>query len=49
MVIFTMGYTHKSAQEFFTLLMKNKVEVIVDIRLNNTSQLAGFTKQKDLL
>ncbi|MBM3713438.1 MAG: DUF488 domain-containing protein, partial [Actinobacteria bacterium] len=48
MLIFTMGYTHKSAKVFFNLLIKNKVEVLVDIRLNNTSQLAGFTKQKDL-
>jgi uncharacterized protein (DUF488 family) len=48
MIIFTMGYTHKSARDFFNLLMANKVDIIVDIRLNNTSQLAGFTKQKDL-
>lgn len=48
MLLFTMGYTHKSAKVFFNLLIKNKVEVLVDIRLNNTSQLAGFTKQKDL-
>lgn len=48
MKIFTIGYTHKSAKEFFYLLKVNKIEVIVDIRLNNTSQLAGFTKQKDL-
>jgi uncharacterized protein (DUF488 family) len=48
MDIFTMGYTHKTAKDFFTLLIKNKVEIIVDIRLNNTSQLAGFSKKKDL-
>jgi len=48
MNIFTIGYTHKSAKEFFNLLLVNNIEIIVDIRLNNTSQLAGYTKKKDL-
>ena len=46
--IFTIGFTKKTAEEFFTLLEKNFVSVLVDIRLNNTSQIAGFSKSPDL-
>lgn len=42
--IFTIGFTKKSAKEFFTLLEKNNVACVVDVRLNNTSQLAAFSK-----
>lgn len=48
MNIFTIGFVQKSAEEFFELLIANKIECLVDIRLNNSSQLAGFTKHKDL-
>ena len=48
MKIFTIGYTQKSAEEFFDLLMANKVECLIDVRLNNSSQLAAFTKHRDL-
>jgi uncharacterized protein (DUF488 family) len=48
MKIYTIGFTKKSAREFFTLLEDNQIEQLVDIRLNNKSQLAGFTKMKDL-
>ncbi len=48
MNIFTIGFAQKSAEDFFNLLIANKIECLVDIRLNNSSQLAGFTKQKDL-
>jgi len=48
MVIYTMGFTKKSAEEFFELLRKNNVKHLIDIRLNNSSQLAGFTKGSDL-
>mgnify|MGYP001810623417 CR=1 FL=1 len=48
MNIFTIGFAQKSAEEFFKLLITNKIECLIDIRLNNSSQLAGFTKQKDL-
>ena len=47
MKLFTIGFTKKSAREFFTILKKNKVSKIVDIRRNNTSQLSGFTKARD--
>jgi uncharacterized protein (DUF488 family) len=48
MRIFTIGFTRKSAEEFFDLLEGAGVQRVVDIRLHNTSQLAGFTKQDDL-
>lgn len=46
--IFTMGFTKKNAEQFFSLLKKNGVRKLIDIRLNNHSQLAGFTKGEDL-
>jgi uncharacterized protein (DUF488 family) len=45
--IFTIGFTKKSAKQFFNLLQKNKIDLIADVRLNNKGQLAGFTKEKD--
>ena len=46
--IYTIGFTRKSAEEFFALLTGAGVETLVDIRLHNRSQLAGFAKQDDL-
>jgi len=46
--IYTIGFTKKSARIFFTLLKENKINTVVDIRLNNKSQLAGFSKGEDL-
>jgi len=48
MRIFTIGFTKKSAETFFTRLEQAGVRRLVDIRLNNVSQLAGFTKRDDL-
>ena len=48
MKIFTIGFTRKSAQQFFELLSSSGVERVVDVRLNNVSQLAGFAKRDDL-
>jgi uncharacterized protein (DUF488 family) len=48
MNLYTIGFTKKSAEDFFTRLSKSGVKKVVDIRLNNASQLAGFTKGKDL-
>ena len=48
MRLFTIGFTKKSAEEFFTLLHNTGVSRIVDVRLNNTSQIAGFAKARDL-
>ncbi|WP_107667639.1 DUF488 family protein [Cyanothece sp. BG0011] len=44
----TIGFTQKTAQEFFELLKKANVKRVIDTRLNNVSQLAGFAKKKDL-
>jgi uncharacterized protein (DUF488 family) len=46
--LFTIGFTQKSAQKFFELLKKAGVKRVIDTRLNNVSQLAGFTKKSDL-
>ena len=48
MRLFTIGFTKKSAEEFFTILHNTGVSRIVDVRLNNTSQIAGFAKARDL-
>jgi uncharacterized protein (DUF488 family) len=46
--LFTIGFTGKSAENFFNLLRNNDVKKIVDTRINNVSQLAGFAKAPDL-
>lgn len=46
--VFTIGFTGKSAEEFFSLLKNAGVKRIIDIRLNNRSQLAGWAKGSDL-
>ena len=48
MEIYTIGFAKKSAQEFFNSLKKAGINRFIDIRLNNSSQLAGFTKRDDL-
>lgn len=46
--LFTIGFTQKTAQEFFERLQKAGIRRVIDTRLNNVSQLAGFAKKKDL-
>ena len=48
MKIFTIGFTKKTAELFFNLIKGNKIQLLVDVRLNNSSQLAGFSKGSDL-
>ena len=48
MVIFTIGFTQKTAEQFFNTLKDAGVQRVVDVRLNNTSQLSGFAKRDDL-
>jgi uncharacterized protein (DUF488 family) len=48
MEIYSIGFTKKSAREFFGTLRAHGIERLLDVRLNNTSQLAGFAKQADL-
>ena len=47
--IFTIGFTKKKAEYFFEKLKKAGVKRVVDVRLNNVSQLAGFAKKDDLI
>ena len=46
--LYTIWFTQKSAEDFFTLLQKNWVKTLLDTRINNKSQLAWFTKHPDL-
>jgi uncharacterized protein (DUF488 family) len=46
--LYTIGFTQKSAEVFFTALIKAGVKRVIDVRLNNASQLAAFAKQNDL-
>lgn len=46
--ISTIGFTQTSAEEFFGKLVKAGVKKVIDVRLNNSSQLAGFAKKDDL-
>jgi uncharacterized protein (DUF488 family) len=46
--IFTIGFTKTTAENFFGRLKANRIERLLDVRLNNRSQLAGFAKRDDL-
>jgi uncharacterized protein (DUF488 family) len=48
MTIYTIGFTKKTARSFFTKLKQSGAKRLVDVRLNNVSQLAGFAKRDDL-
>lgn len=48
MEIYTLGFTKKNASDFFGALNQAGIEQLIDVRLNNVSQLAGFTKRDDL-
>lgn len=48
MKLYTIGFTKKSAEKFFGLLRVSGADRLVDVRLNNVSQLAGFAKRNDL-
>lgn len=48
MKVFTIGFTKKSAREFFGKLRRSGLQRVIDVRLNNVSQLAGFSKRDDL-
>ena len=48
MKLFTIGFTKKSAETFFGLLASSGARRVVDVRLKNVSQLAGFAKRDDL-
>jgi len=46
--VFTIGYAGKNARQFFSILAKAGIRKVIDVRLYNTSQLAGFTKKQDI-
>jgi uncharacterized protein (DUF488 family) len=48
MKVYSIGFTKKTAAEFFTLLRQAGIRRLLDVRLHNASQLAGFTKRDDL-
>ena len=48
MTIYTIGFTKKTAERFFEALEDSGAKHLLDIRLSNNSQLAGFTKRNDL-
>ena len=48
MKLFTIGFTQKPAEAFFERLSRAEVKRVIDIRLNNVSQLSGFAKRDDL-
>lgn len=48
MRVFSIGFTRKTAAEFFTILRQAEIRRLLDVRLRNTSQLAGFAKREDL-
>ena len=48
MILYTIGFTQKSAERFFGLLEDNQVARVLDIRLHPGGQLSGFAKQGDL-
>jgi len=48
MSIYTIGFTQKTAERFFNLIKASDTKLLIDVRLNNVSQLAGFAKRDDL-
>jgi uncharacterized protein (DUF488 family) len=48
MEVYTIGFAQKSADEFFGALRQAGIKRLLDVRLHNSSQLAGFTKKSDL-
>ena len=48
MAIYTAGFAEWTAEQFFGELKQHHVDQLIDVRLNNVSQLAGFAKKKDL-
>jgi len=46
--VYTIGFTKRRAEDFFEAIRQVGIRKLIDIRLNNSSQLAGFTKREDL-
>ncbi len=48
MKLYTIGFTKTTAEHFFDRLKRSGATKLVDVRLNNVSQLSGFAKRDDL-
>jgi uncharacterized protein (DUF488 family) len=48
MKTYTIGFTQKSAERFFQFIKQANIKTVIDVRLNNKSQLSGFAKKDDL-
>ena len=48
MILYTIGFTKSTAEHFFERMKEAGVEVVLDVRLKNTSQLAGFARMPDI-
>ena len=48
MEVYSIGFTKKTAEQFFDILKSAGIRRLLDVRLNNVSQLAGFSKRRDL-
>ena len=48
MEVYSIGFTKKTAEQFFGILKRAGIRRLLDVRLNNVSQLAGFSKREDL-
>lgn len=48
MNVYTIGFTKKNAETFFKFMRSSNIKTLIDVRLNNVSQLAGFAKKDDL-
>lgn len=48
MRVYTIGFTRRSAADFFSTLDQHGIKRVIDVRIHNASQLAGFTKRDDL-
>lgn len=48
MNLFSIGFTQKSAEDFFGLLKENNIDCLIDVRLNPNGQLSRFAFEKDL-
>lgn len=46
--LFNIGFTQKTAKEFFGIIKANKIDCLVDVRLNPNGQLSRFAFEKDL-
>ena len=48
MTVYTIGFTRKTAQQFFDAIKYRMIQLLVDVRLKNNNQMCGFTKKQDL-